>query len=86
MCLIDDYYNLTVQLVFQVVIPVLDDLIIDILQYQKHLGVGNGGVPVRQQGLEVEYREVLIRGNGGGAVPDIRISSAGGEFGNVIHQ
>ena len=55
MGLIDYNYDLTVQAVTQVVIPVLNDLIIDILQHQKHLRIGDGGIPVRQQGLEVKY-------------------------------
>ena len=86
MGLIDNDYDLPLQVIPEIVIPVLDNLIIDILQNQQHLRVGYGGVPVRQKGLEVEYREVLIRGYGGRSVPDIRISSAGGELGDVIHQ
>ena len=49
MRLIDHDYDLPVQIVLQVVIPVFDDLIVNILKYQQHLGICDGGVPVCQQ-------------------------------------
>ena len=84
--LVNDHHNLSMQTVFQVVIPVLDDLIVDVLEHQQHLGIGNGGVPVCQHGLEVEDREIGIRRDRAGAVPYVGIPPAGGELGNVVHQ
>ena len=42
MSLVDNNHNLSFQVISQVVIPVLDDLIIDIFQHQQHLCVGYG--------------------------------------------
>ena len=86
MGLIDHDYDLTVQTVSGIVFPVFDDLIVNIFQYQQHLRVGNGGIAVRQHGLEVKDRKILVRGHRRRTVPDIGISSAGGELGHVIDQ
>ena len=86
MGLIDYNNDLPLQIVPDVIITVFDDLIIDILQHQKHLGIRNGGISVCQQGLEVKYREILFGRNGRRTIPDICVSSSGRELGNVIHK
>ena len=84
--LVDDHHYLALQAVLGVVVPVLDDLVVNILQHQQHLGVGNGAVAIGQQALEVEHREVLVGGDGGRTVPDVGVPSAGGELCHVVHQ
>ena len=84
--LVDDHHDLPVQAVFCVVIPIFDDLVVDIFEHQQHLGVGDGAVAVGQHGLEVEHREVLVRRDGGRPVPDIGVSPALGELRHIVHQ
>ena len=83
---VDDHDDLAVGAVFQIVVPVLDDLVIQILQNQKHLCIGDGVIAVRQHGLEVENGEVFVGRDRAGTVPDIGVASSGGELGDVIHQ
>ena len=49
MGLIDYYYNLSVCTILDIVIPVLDDLIVYVLEYEEHLGIGNSIVLISQQ-------------------------------------
>ena len=64
MRLVDNDNYLAVQAVLAVVVTILDDLVVDILENEKHLRIGYGRIAVGKHGLEVKYREVLIRRNG----------------------
>ena len=86
MRLVDHHHNLPVQSVFRIIITVLDDLVIYVFQNQQHLRIGDRCIPVRQHGLEVKYREILIGGDCGRSVPDIGISAAGGKLCHIVHQ
>ena len=86
MGLVNYHDDLPAGLVFQVVLPVFDDLVVQVFQHQQHLGVGYRVVPVGQQGLEIENNEVLYGRQGGGTVPDIGVPPPGGKLGDVVHQ
>ncbi len=47
MGLVDNNHDLTIQFISCVIITVLDDLVVNVLQYQQHLRICNGGVAVR---------------------------------------
>ena len=70
----------------QVVVPVLDNLIVQPFQHQQHLRVGHRVIFVRQQRLEVEHNKVLLGADGSRSVPESGVSAACGEFGNVVQQ
>ena len=73
-------------MVFGIVVAVFYDLVVNIFQYQKHLGVSYRLISVCQHTLEIENGEVFVRRYRAGTVPDICVASAGGEFGNIVHQ
>ena len=84
--LINDDHDLALEAVLHVVIAVFDDLVVDVLEHQQHLRVGNRLVAICQHTLEVEHREVGIRRDRARAVPDVRVASARGELRHVVHQ
>ena len=69
--LVDDDHDLAVRLIGHVVLAVLDDLVVQPLQDEQHLGVRDRPVLVGEQGLEVEHDEVLGRRDGRGSVPEL---------------
>ena len=86
MRLVDDHHDLAAQAIPCVVIAVFYDLVVDVFQHQQHLRVRDGAVAVGDQGLEIEYRKILIGGDGGRTVPDVGVPSAGGELRHIVHQ
>ncbi len=86
MRLVNNHHDLAVQTVSHVVVAVFDDFVVDVFEHQQHLSVRDGAVAVGDQSLEVEHREILIGGNGGWAIPDVGVPSAGGELRNIVHQ
>ena len=86
MRLVNNHHDLAFQAVLGIVIPVFDDLVIDILQYQQHLRIRNSIIAVGKQGLEIKDGKVFFCGNGRLSVPNGCISAARREFCNIIHQ
>ena len=86
MGLVDDHHDLAAGLILDVVIPVFNDLVVQPLEHQKHLGICNGIVLIRQQGLEVKHDKVFVGADAGRSIPQNRISAAGGELGNIVEQ
>ena len=86
MRLVDNNDDLALHIIFGIVISVLYDLVVDVFEYQKHLGIRDHGVAVCEQALEVKYGKVLVRGESGNTVPDVRVSSACGKFADIIHE
>ena len=84
--LVNDHHDFALETVLCVVVPVLDDLVVDVFEHQQHLGVGDGLVAVGEHRLKIEHGKVGIRRDRRGAVPDVRVSSAGGKLRHIVHQ
>ena len=84
--LVDDDHDLAFEAVFHVVVAVLDDLVIDVFEYQQHLRVGDDLVSVGEHTLEIEHCEVALCRDRRRPVPNVRVAPAGGELGDVVHQ
>ena len=86
MRLVDHHHDLALAVILRIVIAVLDDFIVNVLEHQQHLRVGDRRVAVGKQTLEIEDREVFIRRNGGRPVPDVCVAPAGGKLLYIVQK